>query len=91
MSLPPSCAGVLAGSLLTFMLQRNLGFLHQQAPSAQNQGRGTGTDTNEPLQGTELDPFHPLPEASDLLFDSCLGLFDLQLLSLGLLPNPALF
>ncbi len=65
-------------------------FLHQQPPSAQDQCRGTRANPDEPLQSTELDPFYPLPKTGDLLFDSCLRLLDLQLLPLGLLPDPAL-
>ena len=48
-------------------------------------------NSHEPLQGAKLDALDPLSQAGDLLLDAGLGLLNLQLLHVGLLPDAALF
>lgn len=62
--------------------------LHQQPPSAQYQRRRARANTHEPLQRTELHPFHPLPQPRHFLLDPRLRLLDLQFLPLRLLSDP---
>lgn len=47
--------------------------------------------SHQPLQRGKLDLLQPLSQCSSLLLNSRLDLLDLQLLRVGLLPDPSLF
>lgn len=46
---------------------------------------------HQPLQSAKLHALHPFPQPRHLLLDPGLRLLNLQLLHVGLLPDPALF
>ena len=63
---------------------------HKYPPGTKNQGRGTGTNTHQPLQSREFDRLNALPQASYFLFNARLRLLNSHLLAIGLLANASL-